>query len=423
MSRKWKRTRSGVASFYIVAISTLVLVIVVTSFAAVIISEVNRTANDDLAQSAYDSALAGVEDAKLAYYNYVKCSEDSSRSGCKVSTGGGEVNIVDIVDKVENRNCSMVKTILGRGEDGTTEVKVEEDNGNNMEQAYTCVIMSPVTDDYEITVSESAAHVAKVKLADGVNAKDIKSIIVSWGVKNGDALVIPQNEKNLLEVGVVQTAKEFALEDFETTTVDGKTDRGTVFLNATRTNNNKTNDENRENLKKMLLKSNDKTAKNNELENEPYEIYCPEGVSDVQGGYACVTQIDLPDPVPGSDGSVDRNNDTFYVTLGVINIDLLDVKLEFCTRTDCAYAKEVEIDGETETAYYSNSESIAPLKMQVKVDSTGRANDLYRRVETRLGASGTGDSLGLDFAVQANNIKKIDAVTCEQHFGAENCNN
>ena len=67
---KIRKFKKGAASFYIVAISTLILVIIAASFAAVIISELTRTSNDDLAQSAYDAALAGVEDAKLAYYNY-----------------------------------------------------------------------------------------------------------------------------------------------------------------------------------------------------------------------------------------------------------------------------------------------------------------------------------------------------------------
>ena len=64
--RKKIKNKKGAASFYIVAFSTLIMVIIAASFAAIIISEVTRTSNDDLAQSAYDSALAGVEDAKLA---------------------------------------------------------------------------------------------------------------------------------------------------------------------------------------------------------------------------------------------------------------------------------------------------------------------------------------------------------------------
>ena len=50
--------KKGAASFYIVAFSTLILMILATSFAAVIISSLDRTANDDLSQSAYDSDVS-----------------------------------------------------------------------------------------------------------------------------------------------------------------------------------------------------------------------------------------------------------------------------------------------------------------------------------------------------------------------------
>ena len=73
MKRIQQRFKKGVASFYIVAFSTLILVIVSASFATVILSEVTRTANEDLSQSAYDSALAGVEDAKVALLKYHQC--------------------------------------------------------------------------------------------------------------------------------------------------------------------------------------------------------------------------------------------------------------------------------------------------------------------------------------------------------------
>ena len=73
--RKKQGFKSGAASFYIVAFSALILTIVAIGFAVVIVSELTRSSNDDLSQSAFDSALAGVEDAKLAFYNYQTCIE------------------------------------------------------------------------------------------------------------------------------------------------------------------------------------------------------------------------------------------------------------------------------------------------------------------------------------------------------------
>ena len=72
------RFREGAASFYVVAFATLVFVIIAVSFAAVVVAEMVRTSNADLSQSAYDSALAGIEDAKLAFYNYQMCKEQGN---------------------------------------------------------------------------------------------------------------------------------------------------------------------------------------------------------------------------------------------------------------------------------------------------------------------------------------------------------
>ena len=44
--------KSGAASFYVVAFSTLILTIIAASFATAIVAEITRTANDDLSQSA-----------------------------------------------------------------------------------------------------------------------------------------------------------------------------------------------------------------------------------------------------------------------------------------------------------------------------------------------------------------------------------
>ena len=58
------------------------------------------------------------------------------------------------------------------------------------------------------------------------------------------------------------------------------------------------------------------------------------------------------------------------------------------------------------------------LDMQVVIDSTGRANDLYRRVEVRLEKEDTGSQR--IYALMAKEIKK-EVATCENNFEAHNC--
>ena len=57
------KTKKGATSIYIVAFTTMVLSILTISFVRIMVSEAQQTSNYDLSQSAYDSALAGIEDA------------------------------------------------------------------------------------------------------------------------------------------------------------------------------------------------------------------------------------------------------------------------------------------------------------------------------------------------------------------------
>ena len=155
--RKFKK---GAASFYIVAFSTLILMIVAISFATVIISEVERTSNDDLSQSAYDSALAGIEDAKLAYYNYRNCL---AQEGVHAEVPNGDTTVtcnemlyyMDKANSVsEEEDCQIVWKILGKSGTVNGDV-VEVSNGvnNNMQQATTCVTMTDELSNYRGTLS------------------------------------------------------------------------------------------------------------------------------------------------------------------------------------------------------------------------------------------------------------------------------
>ena len=178
--------KSGAASFYVVAFSTLILVIIAASFATAIVAEITRAANDDLSQSAYDAALAGVEDAKLAFMNYQNCIKSgvTVESSYKPVAGSTEVTCKDIIYWMDHPDCDMVAHILGRidvAESG--EVLIEETTegtSNEMNQAYTCALIQTNLDDYRANLTSSDSYkVVKVDL-DGVNARDIVSVRISW---------------------------------------------------------------------------------------------------------------------------------------------------------------------------------------------------------------------------------------------------
>lgn len=401
------RFRKGAASFYIVAFSTLILMIIATSFAAVIISEVERTSNDDLAQSAYDSALAGVEDAKLAYYNYQNCLDDRSAANCEA-----------IIAAMEGEsNCDMLQDMLGRDSMQVIEVDTNNVGGvdNNMQQYYTCVIINDTPPDYSGQLN--SANMIKVVKAefDGVPADSIDHIKISWysdktkqlRYNNADGFWSLTSKlaaaPPTISVTLIQTGSEFSLEDF-TMTQGNQTNRGTLYLVP------KQGSESNKIGAEEFLKSNDKTANKT-----PYEVGCNN-----DGVFACSAEIKLPKPIGGT-----RNDDTFMFVVGLpYGTPDTDFVMEFfCEDGNLCYTREEGVSEEIVTNQVS-------LKgVQVEVDSTGRANDLYRRVITRLedtddwslsimgplellGGSSDGGS-GLD---------KTEAVPCEANFtSSPNC--
>ena len=378
---KDRRFKQGAASFYMVAIATLVLVIIATSFAAIMIAEISRTSNDDLSQSAYDAAVAGVEDARLAYYNYKNCVREGGTTDCEGKYIG------------DDRCNSFVKE-LGRG-DIESEVKVQEgsEKGNDMDQAYTCTKIDLGSYDYRSTVSnQDPTRIVKIKLADEEHAKDINAVKMSWGVNEETV----ENVEDLptLEVGLLQTGGSvFTMNSFDVTKGD-ETNRGAVFLEPTSGEGGDTIEREGVIAKGAFLKSNDKKT-----QNVPFKVHCDKDIEP-----QCSVIIELPKPVDG-----DRNDDTFMLMWSKIGGTYdADVVMELCKNNNCSVQSGEPDDANGRTR----------LDMQVVIDSTGRANDLYRRVEVRLEKEDTGSQR--IYALMAKEIKK-EVATCENNFEAHNC--
>lgn len=403
---KIKKFKKGAASFYIVAVSTLILVIVAASFAAVIVSEVTRTSNDDLAQSAYDAALAGVEDAKLTFYNYQKCVNGEAGEGDDPVVSrygnGQELRCSELEDWVRTGNtadsgedpCDVVANSLGRtieveGEDQTKKgvlVQESSDDGNNMEQYYTCVKIQTKTEDYlGVLDSDDTEHSVRIKFDKTANPNaynDVNKVRLSWhqfkvneegGGLSGDYFTwMSPNASGVfgtskvtpavVALTMVQTSDPFNLSDFDMSSADGRTDRGTVYLvpvdsapSPTETDayysvaqNNGTN----------ALIENDHgfwKSNNKDIKNKPVLVWCSKKTTQ---DYACTAELTIPQPIGGN-----RNEDTFIFSVSLpYGGPKTDYRLEFLHDTTV-----LPLDG-----------------VQVSIDSTGRANDLYRRVDTRL---------------------------------------
>ena len=446
-SEKFKRGafKRGAASFYIVALSTLILVIVATSFAMVVISEVSRTSNDDLSQSAYDSAMAGVEDAKVAFSNYRRCVNSGAAAAQPVG-GGTTPSCSDIVWWVQHPNCSMVGHILGKipkDQDGEVEVggviKTGADGETTTNQAYTCVMLNTSLNDYRATLSSTnKTQTMKASVENG-SVSDVRKIRLSWySVRSdirlkfsnfgGGRVNFPTFSSSVIatpptvEFQMVQTAQNFTLGQFDQ--VNGtQTNRGTLYLVPTgecgsAENRNGSNyigvaNGNCAHPEEITNSINaGQVAKTNDhhVMNKAFAVYCnPASTAE----FYCSVDIELPDPIGGRP----RNNDTFMISVSLpYQMPDTDFAIEMICDAGTSCGTATLAGGGTST------DKIAKItNTQIAIDSTGRANDLYRRVETRLETSDTTFASGypyyaLQILKEGGTTSKVIKTTKEYNF-------
>ena len=427
---KKSRFKKGVASFYIVAFAALILVIVASSFAMVVMSEVERTSGSDLSRSAYDSAMAGVEDAKLALLNYQSCLKQGYRTGVEYS-GSGEITCENIIYYMQHPDCDMVAKILGRTIE-SNEVKISEGagSGNNMDQAYTCVMINTKLSDYRADLDPSSSYrIIKVALEDESQINQIKYVKISWNptevagigtfssnfIGNGNSdnnsgRVSVWTDSNgsvptypTLALQLVQTAKDFKISDINSqTNGSGQTDRAMIFLVPTNLVGaaSGSGDTYIGAYKGGTIGNNisaEEFAKTNNLEkNLPYVVYCNDD---------CVAMIGIPEPIGGN-----RSTDTFMFAVSLpYGQPATGFSLTLCTDISCESGISGSMAGE------GDATAISLSNMQVAIDSTGRANDLYRRVEVRLEGSSSG-SVYLPYVIQATDNDAGGEVKIEKEL-------
>lgn len=114
----------GAVSIFIVIFTALLVTIVTTGFVQIMISNQEEATDNDLSQSAYDAALAGVEDAKRALLRLKNC-EQAGQSGC----------VTTVNSALASQDCDSLGD-AGVANFANGEVRVGEQSLN---QAYTCV--------------------------------------------------------------------------------------------------------------------------------------------------------------------------------------------------------------------------------------------------------------------------------------------
>lgn len=362
-ARSSLKVKSGLASFYIVTFVTLVLSVVVLSFVQVAVIDTNRTSNDDLYQSAYDSALAGVEDARTALVKYQEC-QGQDTAECN--------NIRKYIENGED-DCDSIAHALGRIDSNSSgEVPLVEkstdsstDGSQSMDQAYTCVTVSLAVPDFRGTLT-SNSRVSIVPIRTSGSANDVKKIRVAWfsdSIKETGKKYTYPNTYNTDNNGsdlTYFTSADEAKYQYPPITVDLYQTDATYTLGELSTNSSSGTDHASFVLQPASNGDHNMSASDVLNQNDKYNNFPEHTKCDGGGEFNCYTTIELPNTFRGTG----RSNDTFLL------------------RLETPYG-QTPIDF-TVTLLNSKNEVINFYGVQARVDSTGRANDLVRRVETRI---------------------------------------
>jgi Tfp pilus assembly protein PilX len=357
MSKAMIRER-GAVSIFIVIFTALLVTIVTTSFVQIMLRSQQQASNNDLSQSAYDSAMAGVEDAKRALVKLKQCSRDPSLPGCPA--------VQNLVSR-GNIDCE----VLGQG--GSQAGIVDFVNGEvavgdpSLNQAYTCVKVDVQTESYNGRLSHNQAVVIPLIPVGDSNA--LSAVRISWysqaDLPDGStAPTLPVGLPDLPQYD--ESAWGRTVPPIMRSQLIQFNGNAPISLNAFDSGNTRT---------RLLYPlsgggtanfadDNRRTAGSNSLvpggcqTSFWYKGFACSVVVTVPGGFAAPQQREAYLQLAG-----------YYIRTG----GSMNYSVELCDSAACAPGDLIDFDN-----------------VQPKVDATGRASDLFRRVNASVTVSAAG---------------------------------
>lgn len=160
--------QQGVVSLFVVIFTTLLLTVLVVGFLRLMIQEQKQATNQDLSQSAYDSAMSGVEDAKRVL---------------RACAQGGPMSAT-ACDAINAEQCATVSSagIVSAASAESSETIIKADGAStDVNQGYTCVLIERQTQDYIGNLTEGESQIVALK-ASGTDG--IRKITIEWMHKN-----------------------------------------------------------------------------------------------------------------------------------------------------------------------------------------------------------------------------------------------
>lgn len=172
-----RSSERGVTSLFIVLFAALLLSIITVSFASMMIREQQRSSDDELSQSAYDAALAGVEDAKRVM---AACSSGTAAACTAIDNGGCDtIQSSGIIGSTTDPEVFVESTMSG--------------DGRELNQAYTCVIVKRDTPNYLGTLAADESDIIPLQAAG-----NFTHVTISWHTSQDASTSSPTGTPNQL---------------------------------------------------------------------------------------------------------------------------------------------------------------------------------------------------------------------------------
>lgn len=383
-----KNFKKGGVSIFIVMVVGVLVSIMSASFLRLMFRDQEQASKLDLSQSAYDSAQAGVEDAKR-FLRIFRSACGSSGTG---SFEGVTYNCNAMRSAIQNESCYTLATAGIGNANGETIVQTNSGAGGassrdaDLNQAYTCVKLRMNTADFLGRTNDGSPSVINLKgtaafdrvrirwhsrenmtngnniALDSLSNPSVRPRIDSrnWRNQNQPAILKAQFYGYIPGVGKSSSSMDTPYPD------DGNGASEMLFYPTNSTSALSSN------------VSNMPTVRRNESSSQATTDYtftrCSDRMDANSNAYACETTVNI--------GRSVSPNDVLYLRLTPLMNDS-NFKVELL-----------------------NGDNVVDFAgVQPKVDSTGRANTQLRRVESRIGFNDTNFPVPL-FSAQTENEKE-----------------
>jgi hypothetical protein len=360
--------QKGAVSLFLVIFVALLIVTIATAFIRIMIQDQMQATANDLSKSALDSANAGVEDAKRAIVEYYRPDSDTGKPNCSTIATGVNRRCDDLRSALFGdttppndgwtSGCQATKNAgVATLTNGEVLVKSNNADDDQLNQAYTCIKVQMNPSDNVGALTPGTSRFIHLKTKD--NAPFTKVKIQWYSLTQGQTLDLdgsvpyelpktwPANRPAVVRAQLLQYRSNFQLSNFDTAGI------------------------NKNNLTSFLLPSStpglNTAAFSNDFRQDqtsgaPQQVSCSLATTN---RYACEVTIDLPCAAdPCTDYPTQNNDRDAYLKIS-----------QYYSAANTDYRISMINNDGTEVRF---------ADVQPVVDSTGRANDIFRRIRSRI---------------------------------------